>query len=237
MNCHEYRNHLTQASLSRLPLAVDRDSALAAHHETCTECRQWAAEQLELDRFITAWVQETFTGQSTTGETPAVDLTDRITAAALHELQPQASSASKNQSIASRKLSFSRTGLAALLATLAASLLFVLPQLSLNLPQTFNQSQLASDDTLDSDPVVSIVSSVRNVVGNVAATPSTAVAKLPSSSFIPNWQVGTIQFSGSDNTRFPTPRWADVREDLQPLESEVKQAFDFIWSALPPEEI
>ena len=232
MNCHEYRNHLTQASLNRLPLAADWESALAAHHETCTECRQWAAEQLELDRFIAAWAQETLTGK-----TPSVDLTDRITAAVLHDLQPQATSVSKDQRIAARKLSFSRTGLAALLATLAASLLFVLPQLSLNLPQVFNQSQFASDETLDSDPVVSIVSSVRNVVGNVAATPSTAVAKLPSSSFIPNWQVGTIQFSGSDSTRFPTPRWADVREDLQPLESEVKQAFDFIWSALPPEEI
>lgn len=227
MNCHAYRNHFTQASFQRTPLSKENDSDLAAHREACADCRRWTTEQHRLDEIITHWA----------ADIPSIELTDRIVNAFRHSENLPQSSDSRKTTAVSRKLSLSRRGLATLVVTLAASLLLVIPQLSIGLRQKDDRSQLASRDTLESGPVESIVSSIRNVVGNVTASPSAAASRLPASSLVPDWQVGTIQFTRSDAAAFPAPRWADLREDLQPLESEVKQAFDFIWSALPEDEI
>lgn len=227
MDCQDYRNDVIRTAFDPEPIASGLEPAINAHREQCADCRRWTDEQLKLDRCITDWVQQI----------PAVDLTQSVVATYLREETIRGTSDSKEQKFAARKLAISRRGLAALVATIAATLVFAVSQTSFELRQVFDHSQVVTQDHSESDPVTSIVSSVRNVVDNVASTPATAVAKLPQTSLIPDLQVGTLQYTREETSTIPAPRWANVREDLQPLETEVRQAFSFIWSALPEEEI
>ena len=226
MNCSEFRAAVSRR-LSDHASALESSTAPGETHDLhCESCRVWLDEQMRLDGLIAEWAQN-----SPEKAVPSPLLEDQILVAWNSTREGQTVRGT-TQPIGSRNSS--RRGLTILLGSLAVSILLLLPQLTLVNPRT-NDFRIAERiDSTEAAPVTSLVASVRNVVENVSVATPTTVVRLSSENLLPDWQVGTLQFSPSSEA--VPGAWNDVRQDLEPLRSEVQEAFGFIWSALPDEE-
>lgn len=222
MNCHALRKLFLE---SRIAGEDSAPSAFDAHCVGCPDCRRWQDEQVRFDALVATWVTDV----------PSIDLSDSILEAHLRTL---ASSTLPSIATADPHYGrFIRRRLVAFLGALAASLVFLVPRME-NLPSiSVVSAPSLSQEAVDAAPVESIVSSLRNVVANTSLPPGSSLALIPSSEVLSDWRVGSIELQPTADAALPTSDWTDVRRELEPLETEVKQALGFIWQALPQEEI
>lgn len=213
--CHDFRKRAFESGLDRR--SIPEPPSFREHAANCAACRDWLESERQLDSLISAWA----------GELPRIDLADSILNARLQSVSPAS---------VPQKLRFSRRRLGLLVGTLAASLLLILSRIPDTRSPSFIDQFAQSTDPTESAPVESIVSSLRNVVEQTQLPSGSSFALMRSESLLPDLQVGSLELQATTTPALSSTGWTEVRRELQPLESEVKQALDFIWSALPEDE-